>query len=77
MSQGLLFNRCRITQIFRTVGLAAAGETVKFRIAADGGDFISQQVASQHAEMPMVLGAAAAGGFRRHDISSVTVLYGC
>ena len=71
------YNLANYTQIFSTVGLTAAGETVKFWIAADDCNFISQQVASQHAEMPMVLGAAAAGTFCCHSNSSVTGMYGC
>ena len=55
-----LLYRSRFTQVFSAAGLAAAGEAIEFRITAYLGYFIIQPVTSQHTEMPMVIGPAAA-----------------
>ena len=68
----LLFYRCRFAQVFSAVGLAAAGETIEFRVTAYPGYFIIQPVAFQHTEMAVVIGAAAAFGICSHSSSSGT-----
>lgn len=65
-------NRSRVAEVFNTVGLTAAGEAIEFRVIAYGGYFIIQPVTSQHTEMAMVVGTAAAFGRCNHCDSSGT-----
>ncbi len=69
LNRALLLYRSRFAQVIGAVGFAAAGEAVEFRITAYLGYFIVQPVASQHTEMAMVIGAAAAFGKCRHSDS--------
>ncbi len=59
----------RFAEVFRTVGLTAAGETVKFRITVYLGYFIIQPVASQHTKMAVVISSATACGLASHNDS--------
>jgi hypothetical protein len=72
-----LLYRSRFTQIFRAVGLSAAGEAIEFRISGDIYNFIKQPVTSQHAEMAMVIGAAAAFRIGSHRHSPCLDMSGC
>jgi hypothetical protein len=61
----------RVAQIFGAICLAAAGETIEFWITAYLGNFIINPVTSQHTEMAMVIGAAAAFCVGCHGSSPV------
>jgi len=54
------------TQVFRAVRLAATGKAIKLRVARYFGYFIIQAVTSQHTEMAMMVGTAAAFGRGSH-----------
>ena len=64
-----LLYRSRFAQVIGTVGFAAADEAIEVRITAYLGYFIIQPVASQHTEMAMVIGTAAAFGKCSHSDS--------
>ena len=63
-----LFDLCRFTEVVGTVGLAAAGETIKLGIAGYTGNFSMHSVAAQHAEMAVVISTtpALSRGFHVH-----------
>ena len=65
----VLLNRGWVAQVFSAVGLSAASEAVEFRIAAYLCNFLMQSITSQHTEMAVVIGAAAACGVSGHDYS--------
>ena len=63
-----LFDRCRFAEVVSTVGLTAAGETIKLGIVAYIGNFCMHSVTAQHAEMTVVISTTPAfsRGFHVH-----------
>ena len=64
---GLLYGG-RFAQVLSAVSLSAAGKAIEFRVTAYLGNFIVQPFTSQHAEMSMMVGAAAARSCDGHCV---------
>jgi len=60
MKMTMLFYWRRFTEIVGAVCLAAAGETVKFRVTGYPGNLIMHSIAAQHTEMSVMISTTSA-----------------